>query len=61
MDTLDGRIDMQSLRLRFLRRDTLVRSILPHLLQCKDTGCVRNFSSLGSPLQLRPFEFRPLT
>src|SRR5258707_806174 len=51
----DDRIDTRFPRLRFPRRDSLLRSILLHLLHHTGTVCVRTFSSFYSPLRFHPY------
>lgn len=58
VDTPDGRIDTRFPRLHFPRLGKLLHSILLRWVHCKDTVCARTFSSLDSPLQFHPFEFR---
>lgn len=58
MDKPRDRIDTRFPRRRFPLRDTIPRSTLLHLVQRKNTECVRTFFSLDLPL--RPSSDSPL-
>jgi hypothetical protein len=56
VDTPDGRTDTRFPRLRCLRHDRLLRSILLRFVHRTGTVCARTFWSFDSPLRFRPFQ-----